>query len=618
MSKKILVLEPSSTIQKLFINSLDDDYSLVFITDTREAITKLLETIPDIFLLNAECSDPGTFEIVRLVRSFACFKELGIGVYAVQPFPFDEELAKMTGVNAFVRLEQKTMAQDIDSLSRISSKPVDRPAVTQLKKTLDDKQLFLVSTNLIQTDNTKTAIMERMSKMLIQLESVPGLVKEFLLLITEFAEVPVASLYVVENDGVHGYYVCAENMEESDITDFLNVCASDFEKVNPDYNAAKVTPVRLETLPSLNRFFSKTVPLSSYETSELKGKGENGNDEHYGTVHIVSEGSLSPAKLSLFRYCVENIGLLFQKALIMEKKIFFEKRIRRAFSRFVPEQIIDDLVAQADKEESVSVGETRAVAILFSDIRSFTSISERNKPDVMVSFLNRYFTAMVNVIKKHGGTIDKFIGDAIMALFGAPVSYEDNSRRAVAAAYEMREILPTVEMGDLILPEGMTFNIGIGIHYGDVTVGSLGSEDKTDYTVIGDSVNLASRLEGLTKTYGTQVLVSESVRLDAGAETSGFCFRHLDDVKVKGKAKAVPIYAVDRNSYEFSAAYKDAYHKGMDLYTQGIWNLAKEYFAKALAESKDDKAAKLMLSRCEEFIKNPPENWDGAIAFTTK
>ena len=297
--------------------------------------------------------------------------------------------------------------------------------------------------------------------------------------------------------------------------------------------------------------------------------------------------------------------------------MFFEKRIRRAFSRFVPEQIIDSLVMQSDAQnEKLGVGETRAVAILFSDIRSFTNISEKNKADVLVAFLNRYFSIMVDIIKKHGGTIDKFIGDAIMAEFGTPVSYEDNCRRAVAAAYEMRAALPSIDLGNLVLPDGMKFNIGIGIHYGDVIVGSIGSKDKADYSVIGDNVNLASRLEGLTKTYGTQILVSESVLLDAGEDS--FSFRHLDDVRVKGKKKAVPIYAVDRSPDEFPHAYKDAYTKGMDLYKQGIWNLAKDYFEKALKAVKGDKAASLMLSRCEEFIVNPPENWDGAIAFLTK
>ena len=321
--------------------------------------------------------------------------------------------------------------------------------------------------------------------------------------------------------------------------------------------------------------------------------------------------------LNLFRIRLNKTVITLFAPPVSEKKILFEKRIRRAFSRFVPEQIIDSLVKQADDtDQKVGVGETRSVAILFSDIRSFTNISEKNRADVLVSFLNRYFSTMVEIIKKHGGTIDKFIGDAIMAEFGTPVSYEDNCRRAVMAAYEMRDALPSVEMGDLVMPDGMVFNIGIGIHYGEVIVGSIGSKDKTDYSVIGDNVNLASRLEGLTKTYGTQILVSESVRADAGEDS--FCFRHLDDVRVKGKKNAVPIYAVDRSPDEFPSEYKNAYIKGMELYKQGIWNLAKDYFVKALQAVANDKAAKLMLERCEDFIKNPPENWDGAIALTSK
>ena len=228
---------------------------------------------------------------------------------------------------------------------------------------------------------------------------------------------------------------------------------------------------------------------------------------------------------------------------------------------------------------------------------------------------------MCTVIKKYGGTVDKFIGDAIMALFGAPVSYEDNARRAVAAAYEMREALETVALEDLVMPEGMKFNIGIGIHYGDVIVGSIGSNDKTDYSVIGDNVNLASRMEGLTKTYGSMILVTDAVKNDiykTSDNSDCFEFRYLDDVKVKGKEKAVPIYAIDRGPDDFSEEYRDAYSKGFDLYKQGIWNLAREYFEKALTEAPNDKAARLMLDRCIEFIQNPPESWDGAITFHTK
>ena len=455
-------------------------------------------------------------------------------------------------------------------------------------------------------------MLSKIVELVEHIENPEKMIQEYLLLIAQVCEVPLAAIYLMENDGPHGYYVCSEKLDKKDIADFMNVCQTDFEKNQTGGHAAKIKPKKLESEEQLENFYSSEIKLSSYEYRVLKT-----DSLVMGTVHIVSQGNIISEKLEYLDFCVDAAKDIFDKALIFEKKIFFEKRIRKAFSRFVPEQIIDSLVTQADKsDEKIAVGETRAVAILFSDIRSFTNISEKNRADVLVAFLNRYFSTMVEIIKKHGGTIDKFIGDAIMAEFGTPVSYEDNCRRAVMAAYEMRDALESVEMGDLVMPDGMKFNIGIGIHYGDVIVGSIGSKDKTDYSVIGDNVNLASRLEGLTKTYGVQILVSETVRADAGEDS--FCFRHLDDVRVKGKKNAVPIYAVDRSPQEFSAEYKDAYIKGMELYKQGIWNLAKDYFSKALNAAQGDKAAKLMLERCEEFIKDPPENWDGAIAYTTK
>ena len=614
MSKKILVLESSVTIQKLFTTTLDsDEYTVQFIGDGKAVVYQLFESLPDLLLLNAEAENPRSFEIVRIVRSIPCFKSLTIGMYATSPFPFDEEMAENCGADSFVHIDQKTMALNVDELAQLSAQKLDRLAVSQAKKETDDGRLFLNAMQLLRRDSVHALALSRIMSMLNSLESMEDIVTVYLSLIAEFCEVPAVGLYLVEHDGPHGYYVGAGEMSERDVADFLNVCAADFEKIQPDYNAAKVQPRRLSASADLNRFFTKNVQLSSYENAVLS----TSDGAKFGSVHIVSEGNISTEKQDFFSFCARNSGVLFEKALIVKQKIFFERHIRRAFSRFVPEQIIDDLVvADNNTEEKVAVGEKRAVAILFSDIRSFTSISELNKPEVIVAFLNRYFTTMVNAIKKHGGTIDKFIGDAIMAEFGCPVSYEDNARRAVAAAYEMREALPTVPLDDLVLPEGMKFNIGIGIHYGDVTVGSIGSSDKTDYTVIGDSVNLASRLEGLTKTYGTMIIVSESVKQDVPA--GDFVFRYLDDVKVKGKKLPVPIYALDKTELDFPAEYRDAYSKGLGLYRQGVFNLAKEYFDKALAAMPEDKAAGLMQERCVEFIANPPENWDGAITFHTK
>ena len=615
MAKTILILETSATLQKIFTETLDSEqYEVQFVDDGKKALYQLFESRPDLFLLNFDIQEPRSFEIVRILRSMDCFEDLAIGMYANFPTPLDEVFARECGVTSFIRLGKDSLVQKVAVLAEISVPELDNSFMAQKQEAFDDTFLFQKTSELLHWESRKNAMLAKLLNLIDTIESLEEIVKSFLLLITEVCEVPVAATYVVENDGPHGYFVSSANMSEKEIADFLNVCLADFGSVQKNYDAVKIVPKRLAISPELDRFYSGSVQLSSYESETLKSATSS---RRYGTVHIVSEGNITREKRDFFLFCVRNSASVFDKALIVKEKSFFEKRIRRAFSRFVPEEIIDSLVMQSDESsDKIGVGETRAVAILFSDIRSFTNISEKNKADVLVAFLNRYFSTMVDIIKKHGGTIDKFIGDAIMAEFGTPVSYEDNCRRAVAAAYEMRAALPTVELGDLVLPEGMKFNIGIGIHYGDVIVGSIGSKDKTDYSVIGDNVNLASRLEGLTKTYGSQILVSQSVLDDAGEDS--FCFRHLDDVRVKGKKDAVSIYAVDRSEDEFPFEYKDAYVKGMDLYKQGIWNLAQNYFGKALSAVPNDKAAKLMLSRCAEFIRNPPENWDGAIAFLTK
>ena len=612
MAKKILILESSATMQKLFSKTLDSKkYSIRFEADSKEIFSTLTDFCPDLFLINCNIKEPDSFEIVKLTRSLADFTELPIALYSNLPAALDEDFAKECGATSFIRLDAESLVQNVDQLAEVESSNSEKSKAGKIKK-LDNALLFSTATNLLSQKSYNYIMISKIADLISQIDNLEEMIKSYLLLIAQVCEVPLAAMYILENDGPHGYYLCAKDIPQKDISDFLNVCEKDFDKNMSGGISAKNCAKLIESDNNLERFFSSGIQLSSYEYRALKN-----SSSVLATVHIVAQGNIISEKLNYFDFCINNAVEVFDKALIVEKKIFFEKRIRRAFSRFVPEQIIDSLVMQADDtDQKVGVGETRSVAILFSDIRSFTNISEKNRADVLVAFLNRYFSTMVEIIKKHGGTIDKFIGDAIMAEFGTPVSYEDNCRRAVMAAYEMRDALPSVEMGDLVMPDGMVFNIGIGIHYGEVIVGSIGSKDKTDYSVIGDNVNLASRLEGLTKTYGTQILVSESVRADAGEDS--FCFRHLDDVRVKGKKKAVPIYAVDRSPDEFPAEYKNAYIKGMELYKQGIWNLAKDYFVKALESVENDKAAKLMLDRCEEFIKNPPENWDGAIAFMTK
>lgn len=401
---------------------------------------------------------------------------------------------------------------------------------------------------------------------------------------------------------IYTFGFCTEN---NFFEEFINVCLSDF---NREDKKLKSEDCIVRNLPSEDEYLQNRFELSSYRCIELNGTDFN------GTIHLASNarGSFGNSMDSLIEFFVEKSVIFLEQALYYKRASFTEQRLRRAFSRFVPEEVIDRLTEDA-ASETESINEKRKVAVLICDIRNFTSISERNKPENVVSFLNEYFKKMVEVIKKHGGAIDKFMGDAIMALFGTPVSYEDNARRAVDAALEMQSLVPGISCSNLFIPEGMNFNVGIGIHYGDVIVGSIGCAEKSDYTVIGDTVNLASRLEGLTKSYGAGIIISEAVKNELNRK---YNLLHLDTVKVKGKSVGVQIYRVDENA--LNADYVQCYKKALDLYTNGAWNLAASYFERAQQLLPADKSASKMYERCLEFISNPPLNWDGAYSLNTK
>ena len=212
--------------------------------------------------------------------------------------------------------------------------------------------------------------------------------------------------------------------------------------------------------------------------------------------------------------------------------------LRATFGRYVSPQILDHILAHPEKVHLG--GERRELTILFSDIRGFTSISEASSPEEVVEMLNEYLTRMVDILLEHGGTLDKFIGDAVMGFWNAPVPDGDHARHAVACAVAMVE--ETARLREQWEAEGKAaIRIGIGVNTGEAVAGNIGSERVFSYTVIGDAVNLASRLEGKNKDYGTEIIVSESTLARMG---EGFEAVYLDEVKVKGKERAVKIYEV--------------------------------------------------------------------------
>jgi adenylate cyclase len=298
------------------------------------------------------------------------------------------------------------------------------------------------------------------------------------------------------------------------------------------------------------------------------------------------------------------------KAVLAQKR---EQKIRNIFQKYVPKDVIERFF---QNPEGMLVGENRNLAILFSDIRSFTTISESMAPDELVNSLNRYFQAMVEVIMdRHQGIVDKYIGDAIMALFGAPVKHEDDALASVLAGLEMRDALDGFNQRQKAggFPE---FHTGVGINFGEVTVGNIGTEKKMDYTVIGDNVNLASRLEGLTKQYHQGIIISES--LHDLVKDKVPC-RLLDLVTVKGKTRGVKIYSVKRT---LEAAEREAWQMNeaaMTAYTNRDFAKAARMFEEVGRKLPGDFPSGQLRARCLQYQKEPPPaDWDGAEVMKSK
>ena len=291
------------------------------------------------------------------------------------------------------------------------------------------------------------------------------------------------------------------------------------------------------------------------------------------------------------------------------------QKVRRAFGFYLPPNVLRHML---DHEAALKLGgERRDVSILFSDIRSFTTISERSDPERLGEALNAHLTALTRVVFEHQGTLDKYMGDCIMAFFGAPVSSKGHAQSAVLAALQMQRRLKELQPAWRRCSEA-DVRIGVGVATGDVIVGNMGSESLFDYTVVGDNVNLASRLEGLTKDYGVEVLVSQQTRDRCG---DAVVFMEVDRVRVKGKDEPVQIYeALDPAEVdEERTRYVEACEAGIEAYRARRWGEAHQRFSDANHLLPDAVLPTLYLDRVERLEADPPpEDWDGVTRFSHK
>ncbi|MEN8107071.1 MAG: adenylate/guanylate cyclase domain-containing protein, partial [Pseudomonadota bacterium] len=292
------------------------------------------------------------------------------------------------------------------------------------------------------------------------------------------------------------------------------------------------------------------------------------------------------------------------------------RQLKSVFGQYVPPEIVDEMSRNPDEDFSVE-GESRELSVLFCDIRSFTTISESLAADELKKLLNYFFTPMTRIIFEKRGTIDKYVGDMIMAFWGAPVQDPEHRKRAVEAALAMLEQLADMQ-DELRERNWPPVNIGIGINTGMMNVGDMGSEYRRAYTVIGDAVNLGSRLEGLTKYYGVRLIVSETT----AEGLDGMVLRCLDRVKVKGKNEPVTIFEPAGLSGSVPAALESEVresNQALDYYFAGSWEQARSAFQALRDTVPERRLYELYLERIDALqSQGVTEGWDGVFVHMSK
>lgn len=343
-------------------------------------------------------------------------------------------------------------------------------------------------------------------------------------------------------------------------------------------------------------------PDQTIKAGEIKKNGDNQNQRNVNiTINPLSDSN------------DEVYG-----ALTVLEDISQEKRMKSALYRYMTQEVADQIMAS--KDDSLMEGNRHDVSILFSDIRGYTNLTESLGAVEVVDLLNEYFERMVEPIFKYKGTVDKFIGDAIMAVFGAPLYLEEHAELAVQAALGMRKSLK--EYNKIREQDGKEpIRIGIGISSGEVVSGNIGSSKRMDYTAIGDGVNVSARLESITKLYGCDIVISE---FTYDLLETDIAVRDLDVIRVKGKNDPVRIYEVlGGNDYKLNDAMKEfleQFNKAQKYYREGSFEAAKEAFEKAASMKEDDHSCEVFIKRCNHILEQglPEDTWDGVWTMKTK
>ena len=372
-------------------------------------------------------------------------------------------------------------------------------------------------------------------------------------------------------------------------------------------SAAEMITVALFGLLSALLLPVLTPVVSTLMTATLVG-GALGVNYYMWEVEL----HVLPLAMTLYTlFAIYTLNMLFG--------YFFETRSRTQmdslFGQYVPPDLVREM--SRDPENYSLASQKRELSVLFTDIRGFTTISEGLEPEELSTLMDDYLTPMTEIVHETGGTIDKYIGDAVMAFWGAPVPHPHHADHAVRAGLEMLAALD--KLNAEFQPKGWPeIRIGVGVNTGPMSVGNMGSRFRRAYTVLGDAVNLGSRLEGITKIYGVSFLVSDATAKSAAR----YHYREIDRVRVKGKDEPVTILEPLGVEEELPAEIIErarSFKHALFLYRRQNWDQAEEALNLLLADEPDCYLYKLYLQRIEIFREHPPEpDWDGVFTHETK
>jgi len=612
---RILILEDSDIFADMLMEFLSSEpYTLERVANGFEGIRQVYGFKPHLIITDIEMPLFKGYQVTRFLKSRKNTKEIPIIMFSTLGETRNKFWGKHAGADMYIEKSPGNFQPLLDSIKEILATPrnIDFSTIEREGKKINDKSIIEMVNNLLDNKLFQTTIIGMLTELSARASSPEMVTKGIFDLFSNICEAEIVTMMIRSGKGtLYAYTANFARFSKEIADDFFGMCISDFNSHFPDF---QVVTKNRENFSSPGNNHKKIV---SYTTLPLAIGGRK-----FASVHIGNSTSeyFSPAILENITVFLTAATPVLANALSMFELEELQKNTRTAFARYVPVDVMDEIIDESSK--NVKQSESRNVTVLFSDIRDFTKISENSDAQHLVEYLNGYFAGVGSEIISEGGHIDKFIGDAIMAVFGAVTHLENPMVNAIRAAVKMLAALKDIDASKITLPKDR-LEIGIGINSGLCVLGNIGFQNKMDYTVIGDTVNLASRIEGITKTYRHPLVVSEYIYNEI---KNYFLFRKIDNVLVKGKEKPVDIYAVytgfkGADYTPRSGEIQDLpvvpgllvnretfinYNKGLQMLDIREWKTAQEYFTKAVEADETDYLSKLYLQRAVEFAQTSP------------